>query len=70
MTPIHISSNLIHCYFIREKIVFANMKTEFVILNDQLPDIFTKFIFTKSLREPKIDYIYNKFGKYDLCAPV
>jgi len=34
MTPIHISSNLIHCYFIREKIVFANMKTEFVILND------------------------------------
>ena len=43
----------------------GDIKTEFVNLNDQLVDIFTK-----SLREPRIDYICNKFGTYDLYASV
>jgi len=32
--------------------------------SDQLADIFTK-----SLREPRIDYICNKLGTFDLYAP-
>jgi len=51
----------INYHFIREKIVFENIKTEFVNSNDQLINIFTK-----SLRGLKIDYICNKLGTYDL----
>jgi len=54
----------IDCHFIREKIIFVNIKTEFVNLNDQLADIFTK-----SLRGPRIGYICNKLSSYDLYAP-
>jgi len=54
----------IDCHFIREKIVPRDIKTEFVISNEQLADIFTK-----SLRGPRIDYICNKLGTYDLYAP-
>jgi len=41
-----------------------DIKTEFVNSNDQLVDIFTI-----SLWRPRIDYICNKFGSYDLYAP-
>jgi len=44
--------------------VSGDIKTEFVNLNDQLADIFTK-----SLRGSSIDYICNKLGTYDLYAP-
>jgi len=47
----------IDCHFIQEKIVFGDIKTKFVNLNDELADIFTK-----SLCRPRIDYIYNKLG--------
>ena len=39
------------------------MTTSFVNLSDQLADIFTK-----SLRGPKIQFICNKLGAYDLYA--
>jgi len=51
----------IDCHFIREKIIFGEIKIEFVNSNHQLVDIFIK-----SLQEPRIDYICNKLGTYDL----
>ena len=52
------------CHFIREKIQSRDIKTRFVNSNDQLADVFTK-----SLRGPRISYLFNKFGAYDLYAP-
>ena len=52
------------CHFIRENIALRCMTTSFVNSNDQLEDIFTK-----SLRGPKIKYICNKLGAFDLYAP-
>ena len=40
------------------------MATSFVNSNDQLADIFTK-----SFRGPRIKYICNKLGAYDIYAP-
>ena len=73
-TVLHISSNpvfqemtkhvLVDCHFIKEKIASRCMTTNFVNSNDQLEDIFTK-----SLRGPKIKYICDKLGVFDLYAP-
>ena len=51
--------------FIKEKIVSGCMTTSFVNSNDQLADIFTK-----SPRGPRINYIRDKLGAFDLYAPV
>ena len=51
----------IDCHFIREKLVKGVIVTEFVNSNDQLADIFTKF-----LKGPQVGYICNKIGAYDI----
>ena len=71
---IHIASNPVFhkrtkyievdCHFIREKIASGCMTTSFVNSSDQLADIFTL-----SLRGPRIQFICNKFGAYNLYAP-
>ena len=53
----------INCYFLREKILSGDITTSFVNSNDQLVDVFTK-----PLRGPKISYICDKLGAYDLYA--
>ena len=73
-TALHIASNPVFhertkhievdCHFIREKITSRCVATSFVNSNDQLADIFTK-----SLRGPRIKYICNKFGAYNIYAP-
>ena len=54
----------IDCHFIREKILSRDVSTSFVNSNDQLADVFTK-----PLRGPRINYICNKLGAYDIYAP-
>ncbi|RVW96919.1 Retrovirus-related Pol polyprotein from transposon RE2 [Vitis vinifera] len=54
----------VDCHFIREKITSGCVVTSFVNSNDQLANIFTK-----SLRGPRIKYICNKLGAYDVYAP-
>ena len=52
------------CHFISEKIASGFMTTSFVNSSDQLADVFTK-----SLKGPRIKYICNKLGAFDLYAP-
>ena len=54
----------IDCHFIREKILSGDIATGYVKSNDQLADIFTK-----SLAGPRVNYICNKLGTYNLYAP-
>ena len=51
-------------HFIQEKIVSRCMTTSFVNSSDQLANIFPK-----SLRGPRILFICNKLGAYNLYAP-
>ena len=53
----------VDCHFIKEKIASRYMTTSFVNSSDQLEDVFTK-----SLKGPRIKYICNKFGTFDLYA--
>ena len=71
---LHISSNLafhertkhieVDFQFIREKITSGCISTSFVNSNDHLA-----VIFTKSFRGPRIKYICDKLGAFDLYAP-
>ena len=68
---LHIVSNLVFnektkhievdCHFIREKVLFGCIVTNYINTNNQLVDILTK-----SLRGPCIGFIYNKIGAYNL----
>ena len=53
----------VDCHFIREKTASGCVATNFINSNDQLVDIFTK-----SLRGPRVKYICNKFGAYNIYA--
>ena len=53
----------VDCHFIREKIDSGCMTTSFVNSSDQLASIFIK-----SLRGPRIQFICNKLGAYNLYA--
>ena len=53
----------VDCHFIKE-ITLGCMTTSFVNSSDQLEDMFTK-----SLKGPRIKYICNKLGAFDLYAP-
>ena len=59
---LHISSNPV--FHEMTKIESGCITTSFVNSNDQLA-----YIFTKSLRGPRIKYICDKFGAFDLYAP-
>jgi len=52
-----------YCH-LREKLEFGDVTARFVNSNEQLADIFTKY-----LRGQMIDYICHKLGTYDLYAP-
>lgn len=52
-------------HFVREKLLSKDLVTEFISSNEQLANIWTK-----SLRDPRIQFICSKLGTYDLYAPV
>ena len=54
----------VDCHFIREKVLSGCIVTSYINTNDQLADILTK-----SLRRPRIGFICNKLGAYNLYAP-
>ena len=54
----------VDCHFIRQKIESGDIIIRFVHSCDQLADVFTK-----ALRGPRVNYICNKLGAYDLYAP-
>ena len=51
-------------HFIREKIVVKEINTIFVNSNEQLANMLTK-----SLKGPRISYICDNLGTYDIYAP-
>ena len=51
----------IDCHFVREKFLSKDFITRFANSNEPLVDILTK-----SLNGPRIQFIYSKFGTYDL----
>ena len=53
----------IDCHFVREKLLTKEICTEFIWSNDQLADVLTK-----SLRDPRIEFICSKLSTYNLYA--
>ena len=55
----------IDCHFVIEKIESGDVVTSFINYNDQLADVFTKF-----LQNPRTNYICNKLDAFDLYVQV
>lgn len=51
----------IDCHYIREKVLSKEITTDSVNSSNIMADMFTK-----SLRDPQIEYIYNKLDTYDI----
>nr|KYP50622.1 Copia protein [Cajanus cajan] len=54
----------VECHFVREKLLFKEISTEFVNSSEQLADVMTK-----SLRRPLIQFLCSKLSAYNLYAP-
>jgi len=54
----------IDCHFVRENLMTKEICTEFVGSNDKLA-----YVLTKSLKEPRIEFICSKLGSYNLYVP-
>ena len=54
----------IDCHFVREKLTEGVIITKSVSSSNQLV-----YVFTKPLRGPRIEFISNKLGAYDIYAP-
>lgn len=54
----------VDCYFIREKVLSGCIVTSYINANDQLANILTKY-----LRGPRIGFICDKLGAYNLYVP-
>jgi len=51
----------IDCHFVPEKVLSREITTEFVNSNKQLADVFSK-----SLGDPRVEYICKMLGAYDI----
>ncbi|KAJ7947369.1 Retrovirus-related Pol polyprotein from transposon TNT 1-94 [Quillaja saponaria] len=54
----------VDCHFVREKLMDNTIKTTYTKSEDQLADLFTKYLTGNRLR-----YLCNKLGTYNLYAP-
>jgi hypothetical protein len=53
----------VDCHFVREKILGRDISMPFMKCGDQLANMFTK-----SLCQKKLEFIYSKLGLYDICS--
>ena len=54
----------VDCHFMREKITKNVIQTTHVKLEDE-----PTYLFTKALTGPRVKYICNKLGAYDIYTP-
>ena len=54
----------VDCHFVREMITQSVIQTKYLKSEDELADLFTK-----ALTGPRVKYICNKLGAYDIYAP-
>lgn len=54
----------IDCHYARSKVLSGEITTKFVKSEDQLA-----YMFTKSLKDSRVNYISNKLGSYNIYDP-